>query len=240
MRKPLVIANWKMNFLHDEMIDYVDQLVEKTKDINQVEIGIAAQDIYLKELSDKTKNTNIKVVAQNAHWEKFGSFTGETSPEALFDLGVDFVMLGHFERRQLFNETNSTVNKKVLTSLNIGLNVIVDVEEFEQVEPVLKGITKEQMEKVTLAFEPVYAIGTGNAASIEGAQGVARRIRAIIGDIYDLDTARKVRILYDGSVDTNNADDFISQKDIDGVLIGKAALNLESFLKLIEIAGKSR
>ncbi|MDR0899422.1 MAG: triose-phosphate isomerase [Lactobacillaceae bacterium] len=236
MRKPFVVANWKMNFLNAEVLTYMGTLISEVGQVENVEIGIAAQDIYLPELGQMTKTNNIQVVAQNAHWENSGSFTGETSPAALFDLGVDYVMLGHFERREFFNESNDTVNRKVVTALNDGLKVIVDVEEFEQVEPVLKGITEEQMSRITIAFEPTYAIGSGVSASGEGAQDVARRIRAMIGDLYNLDTAHAVRILYGGSVTVDNASEFINQRDIDGVLVGKAGLNVDNFIEMINIA----
>jgi triosephosphate isomerase len=236
MRKPLVIANWKMNFLYSEAVDYIKELIEFAKNINDVEIGVAAQDLFLKELADLTRGTNVKIVAQNAHWKNEGSYTGETSPRALADLGVDYVMLGHFERRQLFNETNETVNRKLRTALANNLNVIVDVEELEQVEPVLKFITPEQMEKITIAFEPTFAIGTGKAASASGAQEVANEIREIVEKIYSKDIANDTRILYGGSVTTENEGAFIAQRDIDGVLIGKATLNIDNYKDLINIA----
>ncbi|MDR2660671.1 MAG: triose-phosphate isomerase [Lactobacillaceae bacterium] len=234
MRKPFIVANWKMNFLHDDAINYIQKLILGTIDIHNTEIGVAAQDIFLKELSDSTLNTNIKIVAQNAHWKNEGSYTGETSPMALSDLGVDYVMLGHFERRQLFNETNETVNRKLRNALNNNLDVIVDVEELEQVEPVLKFITEEQMARISIAFEPTYAIGTGKAASAQGAQDVAKAIRDIVRENYGSNVSEGLRVLYGGSVDINNELDFVLQEDIDGVLVGKASLNVDNFIKMIQ------
>ncbi|MGL2257089.1 triose-phosphate isomerase [Oenococcus oeni] len=239
MRKPIIIANWKMNFLRDQANLYVKKLIKKLGNKENIEVGIASQDLFLTDLIKLTENTPISIVAQNAHLENFGPFTGETSPKALANVGVDYVMLGHFERRELFNETNSTVNLKVRTALNNGMDVIVDVEELEQVAPVLEGVSEEQMQQIIIGFEPTFAIGTGMSASTKGAEDVAEQIRKTVRKLYGSDVADSTRILYGGSVNRDNLKSLIKQKDIDGVLVGKAALDFQSFWELVEIIENS-
>lgn len=235
MRKPIIVANWKMNFLRDQADLFLQKLLARLGHNQTVEVGIAAQDLFLPDLIKIADDSPISIVAQNAHWENFGAFTGETSPKALANIGVDYVMLGHFERRELFNETNSTVNLKVRTALNDGLDVIVDVEEMEQVEPVLEGITEEQMKGIIIGFEPTFAIGTGMSASTKGAQDVAKRIRKTVRRLYGAPTAQAIRILYGGSVDRDNLADLIAQPDIDGSLVGRASLDFQTFWELVKI-----
>lgn len=238
MRKPIIIANWKMNFLRDQADLFLKKLIARLGQDESIEVGIAAQDLFLPDLIQIADGSPIAIVAQNAHWENFGAFTGETSPKALANIGVDYVMLGHFERRELFNETNSTVNLKVRTALNDGLDVIVDVEEMEQVEPVLEGITEEQMKGITIGFEPTFAIGTGMSASTKGAQDVAQQIRKTVRRLYGPETAQATRILYGGSVNRDNLADLLAQADIDGSLVGKSALDFQTFWELVKIVQK--
>ncbi|MDN6900487.1 triose-phosphate isomerase [Oenococcus sicerae] len=239
MRKPIIIANWKMNFLRDQADQYVAKLIKKLKNDRQIEVAIASQDLFLPDLIRIADETPVSIVAQNAHWENFGPFTGETSPKALANIGVDYVMLGHFERRELFNETNSTVNLKVRTALNNGMNVIVDVEELEQVAPVLEGVLEEQMQRIMIGFEPTFAIGTGMSASTKGAEDVAAQIRKTIKKLYGINVADATRILYGGSVNRDNLKDLINQVDIDGVLVGKAALDFQTFWELVQIVQRA-
>lgn len=219
----------------DQAVDYVNDLVKKVGNKTTVEVGVAAQDIFLSDLVKLTSQSPVRIIAQNAHWENFGAFTGETSPKALDNIGVDYVMLGHFERRELFNETNSTVNLKVRRALNNDMNVIVDVEELEQVQSVLEGVGPSQMEKIIIGFEPTFAIGTGMSASTKGAEEVAAQIRKTLRKMYGPEISQATRILYGGSVNRQNLAGLIKQTDIDGVLVGKASLDFQSFWELVKI-----
>lgn len=239
-RIPMIVANWKMNFLHNQAIGFVQQIKDQIPDSSQIEVGIAGQELFLHDLVRETADTPIKIVAQNSHWLDSGAFTGETSPEALSDIGVSYAMLGHFERRRFFNETNQYVAQKAVAALNNNLNVIIDIEEIEQLSPAINGITKNQMQNVVLAFEPVYAIGSGHPASIDGAQDVAVEIRNVLAKTFDQQIAENTRILYGGSVTADNAEQFTSQDDIDGVLVGTASLEPNSFLKLIDIVKRAQ
>ena len=239
-RIPMIVANWKMNFIHDQAIDFINQIKGQIPDSNQIEVGIAGQGLFLHDLVRQTADSPIKIVAQNSHWSDDGAFTGETSPKALSDIGVGYTMLGHFERRRFFNETNEYVAQKAIAALNNNLKVIIDIEEIEQLAPAIEGITKEQISNVVLAFEPVYAIGTGHPASIDGSQDVAVEIRNILAKKFDQEVAENMRILYGGSVTVDNANLFTSQDDIDGVLVGTASLDPNSFLKLIDIVKRAQ
>lgn len=239
-RIPMIVANWKMNLLRKEALDFVEQIKDQIPSRDEVEVGIAGQGIFLPDLVRATADSPIEIVAQNSHWQESGAFTGETSPKALADVGVSYAMLGHFERRRFFNETNQYVAQKAITALKNDLKVIIDIEEIEQLIPAIEGIKKEQMKNVVMAFEPVYAIGSGHPASVDGAQDVAFEIRNRLSEQFDQATAEDMRILYGGSVTADNARQFTSQADIDGVLVGTASLNLDSFLKLIEIVKRAQ
>jgi triosephosphate isomerase len=238
-RKPVVIANWKMNKVLQEAADFANDIKNKIPDESEIEVGIAAQDLFLTTIAQAVGDSSLKVVAQNSHWQDEGAFTGETSPKALKDIGVDYSMLGHFERRQYFNENDQYVSKKAQAALRNDLGVIVDIEEIEQLMPALKSISAEQMNNVIIAFEPTFAIGSGKPASEAGAQEVAKRIRELLSFLYDEQVAEQTRILYGGSVNQENAAVFVGQKDIDGVLVGTASLDETEFLKIVEIVHQS-
>ncbi|GHC20835.1 triosephosphate isomerase [Leuconostoc lactis KCTC 3528 = DSM 20202] len=249
-RVPFVVANWKINKLQADVTDFLAQVNGRVPDQHVVETGIAAQDLFLADMVRATKETPVHVVAENVHWEDSGAYTGETSPKALKDIGVTYVLIGHFERRKFFNETDSTVNLKVTAALRNGLRPIIDVDEdmstyaqFMDAEPsvaqvaaALAGVSVDQIRNVTIAYEPTWAIGSGEAASADQAQKAAHLIRQTLAKLYSPVIAEQVRILYGGSVTPHNAREIMRQKDIDGVLVGTAALDPDNFLQLVDIA----
>ncbi|MGO0155022.1 triose-phosphate isomerase [Leuconostoc koreense] len=249
-RIPFVVANWKINKLHADVAEFLDQVNGKVPAENIVETGIAAQDLFLSDMVRATAHSPIHIVAENVHWEDSGAYTGETSPKALKDIGAKYVLIGHFERRKFFNETDSTVNLKVTAALRNGLRPIIDVDEdmstyaqFMDAEPsvaqvaaALAGVSVDQIRNVTLAYEPTWAIGSGEAASAAQAQKAAHLIRQTLAKLYSPVIAEQVRVLYGGSVTPDNAREIMLQKDIDGVLVGTSALDPEKFLQLVAIA----
>ncbi|MGX7051327.1 triose-phosphate isomerase [Leuconostoc palmae] len=249
-RIPFVVANWKINKLQSDVMDFLEKVNEKVPGEKVVETGIAAQDLFLADMVRATADSPIHIVAENVHWEDNGAYTGETSPKALKDVGAKYVLIGHFERRKFFNETDSTVNLKVTAALRNGLRPIIDVDEdmstyaqfmdaqpsVAQVSAALAGVSVDQIRKVTIAYEPTWAIGSGEAASADQAQKAAYLIRQTLAKLYSPVIAEQVRILYGGSVTPNNAREIMSQEDIDGVLVGTAALDPDKFLQLVEIA----
>ncbi|WP_294975264.1 triose-phosphate isomerase [uncultured Leuconostoc sp.] len=248
-RVPFVVANWKINKLQSDVVDFLAQVNGKVPDQRVVETGIAAQDLFLSDMVRATADSPIHVVAENVHWEDSGAYTGETSPRALKDIGAKYVLIGHFERRKFFNETDSTVNLKVTAALRNGLRPIIDVDEdmstyaqFMDAEPsvaqvaaALAGVSVDQIRNVTIAYEPTWAIGSGDAASADQAQKAAHLIRQTLAKLYSPVIAEQVRILYGGSVTPHNAREIMLQNDIDGVLVGTAALDPIQFLQLVEI-----
>ncbi|MBS9338967.1 triose-phosphate isomerase [Fructobacillus sp. M2-14] len=249
-RRPLVLANWKMNMQPEDVAPYLDVILPEVEKDEDADVAVAGQNLYLAQMVQQSKGSRLAIAAQDAHWEDKGAFTGETSPKALKAIGVSYVMIGHFERRKLFNETDERVNLKTKAALKNGLKPIVDLDEdlsaydgqaLDQVElgqlkKALDGISEEEMQNVAIAYEPTWAIGSGEAASAEQAEQSAALIRASLANLYNQDLADQTRILYGGSVNTDNAASFFKQEDIDGILVGKAALNPQTFLDLIDIA----
>ncbi|GAP03164.1 triosephosphate isomerase [Fructobacillus pseudoficulneus] len=252
-RRPFVLANWKINMEPREVGPYLEKVLPALADEHQVEVGIAAQDLYLSQMLAAAKGNPLTIVGENAHWEDAGAFTGETSPKALAQMGVEYVLIGHFERRKFFNETDETVNLKTLAALRNGLKPIVDLDEdlsaygnlvpekvvLAQLKAALDGVMADEMDQVTIAYEPTWAIGSGEAASADQAQEAAALIRQSLANLYGRDLAEKIRILYGGSVTPANGQNFLCQPDIDGILVGKAALNPEKFLALVDEARKN-
>jgi len=248
MRKKVIAGNWKMNKVLSDVQDFVSTVTEQVKDNDRVETIICAPFPYLAYLVVATKDTPIKVSAQNMHFEDSGAYTGEVSPVMLKDIGVTHVVIGHSERREYFNETDETVNKKVHAAFNHGLTPIVCVGESleqreanetmdvvsAQVKKAIEGLTAEQVGALIIAYEPIWAIGTGKTASSEDANEVCSYIRQLIKDEFSADVAEKVIIQYGGSVNPNNIKDLLAQSDIDGGLVGGASLEAESFLQLVE------
>ena len=245
MRKPIIAGNWKMHKTIAEALEFVNDIKDRVKS-NEVEAVICAPFTLLKDLKEATKGTDIKIGAQNMHFEEKGAFTGEISPLMLKELDMDYVIIGHSERRQYFNETDETVNKKVLKALEVNIDPILCVgetlEEREagntkdvckvQVEKALENVSKEDIAKVVIAYEPIWAIGTGKTATSEDANDVIAYIRQVVANLYK-DLANEVRIQYGGSVKPSNVGEIMNQSDIDGALVGGASLEANDYIQLV-------
>lgn len=252
MRKKVIAGNWKMNKVSSEANQFVEETVEKVPNDEKVEAIVCAPFPYLASLVEKANGSSVKIGAQNMHFAEGGAFTGEVSPVMLKDLGVTHVVIGHSERRELFNETDETVNKKAHAAFQHGLTPIVccgeTLEQREanetkshvetQVKEGLKGLTEQQITETIIAYEPIWAIGTGKTASSKDANEVCAHIRHVVEEITSKETADKVIIQYGGSVKPANVDELLSQSDIDGALVGGASLEAESFLQLVEAGTK--
>ena len=246
MRRKVIAGNWKMNMLPDETITYIDKLAELVKDTeNEVILCVPYTDLFYALLT--AQNTNIKIGAQNMHFEEKGAYTGEVSPKMLKAINVEYVIIGHSERRQYFNETDETVNLKLKASLNEGLKPIVCVGETleqreagetekvitDQIEKALKDLTPEEVRNTIVAYEPIWAIGTGKTATAEDANTSIKQIRNKIKDLYGENISEEVIILYGGSVKPENAKELFSMSDIDGGLVGGASLKADTFSKIV-------
>lgn len=251
MRKKIIAANWKMNMTVAETESYLENFRTHVELVNGVEIVIAPPFTAIAKLSELLGGSQkISLGAQNMSSEMSGAFTGEISPTMLRELFVRFVILGHSERRQIFGETDEVVNKKVHTALACGLRPIVCVGETleerdggrekevleTQLRGSLAGVTPEQMLGIVIAYEPVWAIGTGRNATPEQAQDAHAHVRAVLASLTDEATAAKVRIQYGGSVKPANAATLLSQPDIDGALVGGASLEPIAFSEIVKAA----
>ncbi|MDU9050242.1 MAG: triose-phosphate isomerase [Candidatus Electrothrix sp. Rat3] len=248
-RKPLIAGNWKMYLTRAEAVKLASAVAASCKGLTDREVMIAPAFTSLAAVNEAVSGADapIKVAAQNVAWEKQGAFTGEISPPMLQDVGVDMVILGHSERRHVFGEDNDMVNQRLLGALQFSLSPILCVGETleereqgntfkvveEQLSQGLKGVQTEQMQEVVIAYEPVWAIGTGKTATKEQAQEVHAFIRNTLVDLYEKTLADSIRILYGGSVKPENIDSLMAQPDIDGALVGGAALQAESFARII-------
>ncbi|PLT29042.1 triose-phosphate isomerase [Peribacillus deserti] len=248
MRKPIIAGNWKMNKKLGEAKSFVEEVKGLIPSPESVDSVICAPALFLNELVQLTEGRDLKIGAQNMHFEENGAFTGEVSPAALEDLGVQYVIIGHSERREMFNETDETVNKKALSAFKYNLTPIVccgeTLEEREsgqtnelvgnQVKKALTGLTPEQVKNTVIAYEPIWAIGTGKSSTAEDANEVCAHIRSVVASEFSQDVADAVRIQYGGSVKPSNIKEYMSQPDIDGALVGGASLEAQSFLQLLE------
>jgi triosephosphate isomerase len=250
MRKPFVAGNWKMNKTAAEATNLIADMLPGLEAVRTVESVVCPPFSTLSAVYGLLSGTDIGLGAQNMHWESNGAYTGELSPEMVEEF-CKFVIIGHSERRQFFGETDETVNKKVKAALSVGLTPIVCVgESLEQYESgstelvvssqVLKafdGVSKADAAGLIVAYEPIWAIGTGKAASGEDANDVIKNVvRKNVSKLFGEEIAQKIRILYGGSVKPNNANEFFSQSDIDGGLIGGASLKAGDFVKIVEAA----
>ena len=246
MRKKVIAGNWKMNMLPNEAIDFIDKLAPLVKNTeNEVILCVPYTDLFYSLLT--AQGTNIKIGAQNMHYEEKGAYTGEISGKMLKSIGVDYVIIGHSERRQYFNETDETVNKKIKAAFENKLNPIVCVGETleqreankteeiitKQTKLALQGLTEEQVKNTIIAYEPIWAIGTGKTASSEQANDAIKAIRDEICQIYGQNVGNGVIIQYGGSVKSSNAKELFEMSDIDGGLVGGASLNPEEFAKIV-------
>lgn len=251
MRKPIIAGNWKMNKTLAEAKSFVADTKNSVPTSDAVDSIICVPFPFLHTLVEETKGTDLKIAAQNMHFEESGAFTGEVSPAVLKDLGVTYVVLGHSERREMFNETDESVNKKAKAAFNYDLTPIICVGETleqreanqtmdlvaDQVTKALDGLTEDQVKQSVIAYEPIWAIGTGKTATSEQANEVCAHVRKTVASVVSSDVAEAVRIQYGGSVKPENIDELLQQSDIDGALVGGASLEADSFLKLVE-AGK--
>lgn len=252
-RKPMVAANWKMNKTAFEARELTQALLPELKKIEAVDIVLCPPFTNLSLACEQIAETDLKLGAQNMHWQEKGAFTGEISASMLADF-CDYVILGHSERRQMFGETNETVNKKAHTALAHDLKPIICVGESleqnqagetaqvveTQCRESLQAITPEQAQNIVIAYEPVWAIGTGLAATPEGANEVHRDvIRPVLRDLFGAEIAEGMRILYGGSVNAENASELFAMSDIDGGLIGGASLKADAFVAVVKAAAET-
>ena len=249
MRKPIIAGNWKMFKTRDEAIGFMMAVNANVPAQDVVETVICAPFTLLRCLV-KRQGQNLRIGAQNMHFAEQGAFTGEIAPNMLTTLGVEYVIIGHSERRAMFNETDETVNKKLHAAFNHGLTPILCVGEYleeresgqteavieGQITKDLEGLTEEQVKALVIAYEPIWAIGTGRTATSEVANETCGFIRKLVAKLYNEETAEAIRIQYGGSVKTSNIDELMAQSDIDGALIGGASLVAEDFIYLANAA----
>ena len=237
-----------MNKTVAEAVSLASEIKEKVAGVENVKIIVCPVFTAVKSVADVLKGTNVKVGAQDMYWETSGAYTGEVSGEMLLEAGAEYVIIGHSERRQYFGETNETVNKKLKKALSIGLKPIVCIGETladreagtteavvgKQVKEGFVGLTAEEMKGTIIAYEPVWAIGTGKTATAEQAEAVHAFVRNLVAQLWDKETADAVIIQYGGSMKPENVASLLAQPDIDGGLIGGAALKADSFEKLVK------
>jgi len=247
LRKPIIAGNWKMNKLILEAVELAREIKNRTGSVANKEIVLCPPFTALSSVKEVLEDSPIKLGAQNMHWEVRGAYTGEVSPMMLKDVGCTYVILGHSERRQYFGETNSIVKKKVRTAFSTGLVPIVCVGETlperekgetlrvleEQVKIGLSELAREEGKGLVVAYEPVWAIGTGKTATPDQAEEAQRFIRKLLGQMFGGESAQAIRILYGGSINPDNISALMSCEDVDGGLVGGASLNVESFVKIV-------
>ncbi len=249
-RRTVIAGNWKMNKTPSEAAAFVKELAPMVAGKDNCDIIACVPFVCLPAALEAAKGTNVKIGAQNVHFEKSGAFTGEISADMLLDLGVNYVIIGHSERRQYFGETNETVNKRVLAALNAGLKVILCIGELEverdqgitaeilglQTKIALLGVTAEQLKNVIIAYEPVWAIGTGKTATDEQADEACGIVRDYIKALYGADAAEATTIQYGGSMNAKNCAGLLAKVNVDGGLIGGASLKAPDFTVIVDAA----
>jgi triosephosphate isomerase len=246
MRKPIIAGNWKMHKTVDEAVSFVEDIKPLVKDA-KCEVVVCPTFVCLDAVVKAAKGSNIKVGAQNIHFEEKGAFTGEVAPNMLEAIGVDYVIIGHSERRQYFNETDETVNKKLKAAFAHNIIPILCVGESlyereaditeevigRQIKLDLAGLNKEQVEKMVIAYEPIWAIGTGKTATSDQANDTISYIRKVVTNLYGTETSDKVRIQYGGSVKPSTISEQMAKSDIDGALVGGASLVAADFAAIL-------
>ena len=249
MRKPIIAGNWKMYKTRDEVLSFVYAVNEKMPSADLVDSVICSPALYLRDLV-KRQGENLRIGAQNVHFAEEGAFTGEIAPKMLVDAGVKYVIIGHSERRAMFNETDESVNKKIHAAFNHGLTPILCVGEMlehrennqtetvikEQIVKDLEGLTSKQVEELVIAYEPIWAIGTGKTATPEVADETCGFIRETVKELYGDAVSEAIRIQYGGSVKVNNIKELMAKPNIDGALIGGASLEADNFIYFVEAA----
>lgn len=250
MRKPIIVGNWKMNNSITESTALVNRIKTLAKDIAGVEIVVAPPFTALNSVRNIIAGSNIKLGAQNLFWEDSGAYTGEVSPLMIRDIGCEYVIIGHSERRGYFHESDEVVNKKIRAALRNKLKAIICVGESlkerkedktmqvieSQIKMGLEGISAEEIKEITIAYEPIWAIGTGVTATPRQANEVHVYIRRLLSQIFSKDTASFIRVLYGGSVNPSNSSELMSEKEIDGALVGGASLDADSFAQIVKSA----
>lgn len=251
LRQAVIAGNWKMNKTRPEAKALIGELIPLVKDAD-CGVVICVPFTNLETALDATKGTNIKVGAENCHWAKSGAFTGEISADMLAEMGVEYVVIGHSERRQYFGETDATVNQRVRAALDSGLKVILCVGELleqreagiteeivgMQTKAALGGVSADELKNIILAYEPVWAIGTGKTATAEQANEVNHYIRTVVAKLYGASAADAMTIQYGGSMNAKNAEELLAQPDVDGGLIGGASLKAADFAVIVGAASK--
>jgi len=246
MRRPLIVANWKMHMTLDQASALTEGVVQGCRDVQNADSVLAPPFTALAKVRKEVRESSIRLGAQNSYWEEKGAFTGEVSPVMLKDAGCDYVIVAHSERRQLFGETDKSANRKVLAALTHDLIPILCVGETDaerdrgvtyvvvdrQVKEALKDVAETQLEKIVVAYEPIWAIGTGRTATPAEAEEVHQSIRGQLAKLFSADAADTVRILYGGSVKPDNVVDLMAEADIDGALVGGASLKADSFNRI--------
>lgn len=246
MRKPIIAGNWKMHKTVDEAVSFVEEIKPLVKDA-KCEVVVCPTFVCLDAVVKAAKGSNIKVGAQNLHFEEKGAFTGEVAPNMLEAIGVDYVIIGHSERRQYFNETDETVNKKLKAAFDHNIIPILCIGEAlnereaditeevigRQIKLDLAGLNKDQVEKIVIAYEPIWAIGTGKTATSDQANDTISYIRKVVTNLYGTETSDKVRIQYGGSVKPSTISEQMAKSDIDGALVGGASLVAADFAAIV-------
>ncbi len=252
MRKPIIAGNWKMNKTVEESIELTNAIKRGVYDIEAVEIILCPPFTSLSNINEMLLDTNIELGAQDCYWQNSGAYTGEIAPKMLKSVGCKYVIIGHSERRAMFGETNETVNKKVLAAIQEGLNPIMCVGERleeressktfdvvkDHIEGGLKNVKIEDLQNLVIAYEPVWAIGTGRNATPDQAQEVHSFIRKLLAKMYDKAISEIVRIQYGGSVKPENIEGIMKEEDVDGALVGGASLKADSFIDLVKKSAK--
>lgn len=246
-RIPIIAGNWKLHMNPEQTTAFVEAVKDKLPAPSQVESLICAPSVDLDALRKAAQGSNLHIGAENCYFEDEGAFTGETSPKVLKEIGMDYVIIGHSERRGYFHETDTDINKKAKAVLANGLKPIIccgeslktreDGQQEEwvvgQIKAALAGLTAKQVSALVIAYEPIWAIGTGKTASSDQAEEMCRTIRETVKNLYDDDTAAHVRIQYGGSVKPGNIKELMAKPDIDGGLVGGASLKADSYLELV-------
>jgi triosephosphate isomerase len=248
MRKPIIAGNWKMNLTATEAKAFAEEVKNKVPSNDKVDSVIGSPALFLETLVNAAKGTDLKISAQNSYWENAGAFTGETSPAALADLGVDYVIIGHSERREYFHETDAEINKKAKAIFANGMTPILccgeSLETYEagqtaewiegQITAGLADLSAEQVSNLVIAYEPIWAIGTGKSADANIADEICGVVRSTVEKLYGGEVAAKVRIQYGGSVKPENIAEYMAKENVDGALVGGASLQPDSFLALLD------
>ena len=248
MRKPIIAGNWKMNKTATEAKAFAQAVKNSLPSNEKVDSVIGSPALFLETLVSEAKGTELQIAAQNCYWENAGAFTGETSPAALADLGVQYVIIGHSERRGYFHETDEEINKKAKAIFANGMTPILccgeSLETYEagqtaawiegQITKGLADLSAEQVSSMVIAYEPIWAIGTGKSADANIADEICGVVRSTVEKLYGSEVAQKVRIQYGGSVKPENIAEYMAKENVDGALVGGASLQPESFLKLLE------